>query len=373
MSMKLFYITRIRMPTEKAHGLQIAKMCEAYTQLGHDIELIVPLRKNHITDDAFTYYGLTERFPITYIRIPDTIRFSKWVPFLAYWTQAILFLRALTARSIPRDGIVLTRSFDVAWWYTRKGYTVVCEVHDWPRRHKWFAKFLLRKVPFIVSNSVGMSRELAIHGFTNTLVAPNGVDIESLTPTRSREAIREEWGIEKNEFLVLYIGALEAWKGYATLLEASKKMPDVTVGIVGGKEQQLESLRKEYPNVRFFGTQPYREIGNLQNIADVLVIPNDPHFKEDQAYTSPIKLFAHLTSGVPIVVTDLPTIRDVVGDDAVNFFDGSVDSLVREISTVQNNVELAHNKALQAQGLAREHTWTKRAERIIQHATGAQK
>jgi glycosyltransferase involved in cell wall biosynthesis len=150
-------------------------------------------------------------------------------------------------------------------------------------------------------------------------------------------------------------------------------MPDVVVGIIGGKEEQLRSLRETYPSVRFFGTQPYRDIGNFQSMADVLVIPNDPQYREDQTYTSPIKLYAHLASGVPIVVTDLPTIRDVVTDETVNFFDGTSDSLVHEIAAIQHDTQSAHNKALQAQGLAREYTWTKRAERIIQYATGAQK
>lgn len=34
--MKLLYIANIRIPTEKAHGIQIMKMCEAFTNLKID-------------------------------------------------------------------------------------------------------------------------------------------------------------------------------------------------------------------------------------------------------------------------------------------------------------------------------------------------
>ena len=40
--MKLLYIADIRLPTEKAHGAQIMKTCEAFSLNGIDTELIIP-------------------------------------------------------------------------------------------------------------------------------------------------------------------------------------------------------------------------------------------------------------------------------------------------------------------------------------------
>ena len=42
--MKIYYVANARMPTEKAHGIQIAKMCEALIEAGAKVELIVPRR-----------------------------------------------------------------------------------------------------------------------------------------------------------------------------------------------------------------------------------------------------------------------------------------------------------------------------------------
>lgn len=353
------------MPTEKAHGLQIAKMCEAYVKLGHDIELIVPFRRNSITETVGGYYGLTVDFPVRTISIPDTILFSRWVPSLAYWLQAVLFLIRLSIKNtIQKDTLIMTRSSDVAWWYTLRGYTVMCEVHEWPRARAWFSAYLLKKVKYLVTNSKGLAEELLKHNLS-AFVAPNGVDLESLKPTMGREEMRKQNNIEESAFVAMYIGALEDWKGYMTFLEASSKNESVTFVVVGGKEDHIKTLQEKYPKVRFLGTKPYRDIGNYQGMADVLVIPNDPKFTEAQQYTSPIKLFAHLAGGVPIVVTDLPTIRDIVSEEEVFFFDGSIDSLSQVIEEVKKDKGEAKCRAEYACKKARMYTWTRRVENII--------
>ena len=72
--MKIIYITDARLPTEKAHGLQIMKTCEALVRAGHDVELIAPIRRNHLSDDPFDYYKITTRFPIRKLSSIDLVR-----------------------------------------------------------------------------------------------------------------------------------------------------------------------------------------------------------------------------------------------------------------------------------------------------------
>jgi len=49
--MKLIYIQNVRMPTEKAHGIQVMKMCESFAEVLNDVELIVPRRFNRIKEN----------------------------------------------------------------------------------------------------------------------------------------------------------------------------------------------------------------------------------------------------------------------------------------------------------------------------------
>ncbi|HRY62339.1 MAG TPA: hypothetical protein P5056_01035 [Candidatus Paceibacterota bacterium] len=62
--MKISYLANIRIPTDRAHGIQIMKTCEALSSQGVVVELVVPSRKNSIKEDPFSYYQVKENFKI---------------------------------------------------------------------------------------------------------------------------------------------------------------------------------------------------------------------------------------------------------------------------------------------------------------------
>ena len=63
--MKIVYITNARLPTEKAHGVQIVKMTEAFSSLNNDVTIISPNRVqkeiSHKTD-IFNFYDIDKKF-----------------------------------------------------------------------------------------------------------------------------------------------------------------------------------------------------------------------------------------------------------------------------------------------------------------------
>ena len=62
--MKIAYVANARIPTEKAHGLQIMEMCRAFARNGHEVTLVVPKRRNVIKEDPFLYYDIEPCFEI---------------------------------------------------------------------------------------------------------------------------------------------------------------------------------------------------------------------------------------------------------------------------------------------------------------------
>lgn len=56
--MKITYIANIRIPTEKAHGYAIMKMCEQFAKLGASLDLVVPDRRNQLKEDPFYFTEL---------------------------------------------------------------------------------------------------------------------------------------------------------------------------------------------------------------------------------------------------------------------------------------------------------------------------
>ena len=65
---KLLYISLMRLPTEKAHGLQIMQNCEAFAAAGCDVTLWVARRWNtralRQIQDPYAYYGVQPNFKI---------------------------------------------------------------------------------------------------------------------------------------------------------------------------------------------------------------------------------------------------------------------------------------------------------------------
>jgi len=95
--MRILYIANVRMPTEKAHGLQIMKMCEAWSDNGHEVVLMAPARFNYIKADPFDFYSARRNFCIKKIFTLDFLRWSnkKW----AFWMENLSFALNVAAKA----------------------------------------------------------------------------------------------------------------------------------------------------------------------------------------------------------------------------------------------------------------------------------
>lgn len=362
--MKIAYVANIRLPTEKAHGVQIMKTCESLVLSGADVQLVVTDRPTAIAEDPFAYYRVATRFPITYIRVPNALRFGK----LGFWLDTRMFARG--CRRVLRD-----RAYDVVYG---RDEAVLAQLSGTPAR-VWethtgadnrAVRSLIRDGVRIVAISQGL-RDFYIKlgaPAENIIVARDAVDLEPFAHPESRESARARLGLPQDKRIVMYIGRLDGWKGSETLLEASTLLPsDVLLVVIGGEEEQIAPLRSRYPHVHFAGFRPYREIADNQAAADVLVIPNTGRDRVSARFTSPLKLFTYMASGKPIVASDLPSIREVV-DETSAYFVAPDDpaALARGIETALHDPSAAQ-KAAQAREKVTEYTWAARAKRIIGH------
>ena len=108
---KLLYISLMRLPTEKAHGLQIMENCAAFAAAGSEVTLWVARRWNRPelrkARDPFAFYGLPPTFTVRRIPCidifplfpPDSIgaRLAFYVLLLSYAFVSgvlLLFMRA---------------------------------------------------------------------------------------------------------------------------------------------------------------------------------------------------------------------------------------------------------------------------------------
>ena len=115
----------------------------------------------------------------------------------------------------------------------------------------------------------------------------------------------------------------------------------------------------------FVGQVDPTQVPALLRSVDVLALPNTPG-RASSAYTSPLKLFEYMASGRPIVASDLPALREVLGPDtnAVLVEAGNPEALASGLARVLGDPALASRLAAQARDNVREWTWDKRAWRL---------
>lgn len=363
MQPRLLYIAAIRLPTEKAHGLQIMKMCEALAQGGTSVELIVPGRETPIVGDAFEYYKVERKFSIIRCRVLDLVRFGR-IGFLC--TTIFFGLRAAWYAKLQGVQSIYTRDRVLALLFSLLLPTVplLFEVHG--REPRLLIRLLARHAQFVAITS-GTADMLIASGVApeHVVIAHDAVDLKDFLYPQSKAESRARLGISPEAKVAMYIGRLDGWKGVGTLLEASKLLVGVQVVVVGGEPTQVEKLQAAYPNVQFLGYRPYSELVHNQVAADVLVLPNTAKDETSVRFTSPLKLFTYMASGRPIVASDLPSLREVLDEESAYF--ATADDPEALAASIRRAIgdERAVGVAANAREKVEQYTWSTRAESIM--------
>ncbi len=317
--MKICYIASARIPTERAHGLQMMKMCESFALEGNEVVMFAPKRFNPIKQDPFDYYNVQKVFSIIYLPCVDFVRFGRVGFLLTTWLFAFQCLAKILKGNFDwiysRDG----RSLWVLSWFDIKfGWNI----HDDQR--KWWAKRVLKKAQIIVMTNralVALHKDFVGSDIPATVV-PNGVNLEEFGG-QVVETMKRDLSLSDNKKIILYTGHLYPWKGVHTLAEAAKLMPEEAFVFIGGTERDIIDFKKKYSstkNIFILGHRPHSEIANYLRTADLLVLPNSAKDVFSSLYTSPIKLFEYMMSGTPIMASDLPSIREILDDRTAYFF-----------------------------------------------------
>jgi glycosyltransferase involved in cell wall biosynthesis len=124
-------------------------------------------------------------------------------------------------------------------------------------------------------------------------------------------------------FMILCIGTLHEVKGQAFLIEACRKLQERCIDFVchfigdGPDKLTLNKLTVQTglsKKVRFHGRQKREKIAQLLQDADVLVAPSVPS-SDGRREGIPVVLMEAMSSGVPVIASNLSGIPELVSDE----------------------------------------------------------
>jgi glycosyltransferase involved in cell wall biosynthesis len=252
------------------------------------------------------------------------------------------------------------------WWfgfYLRAaltlGYRIVWTAHDLVPHEQVFADdlrardLLLAKAAAVIALSDSTAAELRTYGAGLVRVIPIGPYSDPYPVTLSREAARASFGFDDNDIVLSLIGRIEEYKGADLLLEALTELPSssriklLLAGFCGddGYRDRINRLvgktrGKTVSSLEFIEDD---DLARYYQATDVAVFP----FRE---ITNSASLLLAQSFAKPIVIPNLPALRDIP-DDAVIRYEPGAGSLVEVLKRVEH-LSLADYRGLSDAGLA---------------------
>ena len=391
---KLLYISMMRMPTEKAHGLQIAQNCEAFVDAGYELTLWVSRRWNtrqmRQVKDPFAYYGVQPNFTIRYLPCIDLFplfppdgrgaRLAFYLLLLSYalvMTTLLLMTRADVYYS--RDETLLAI---LSWLKPKSALAYEAHLLAASKRGAALTRYVVARAGSVITITPQLRQDL-IHQRgahpQRTLAAHDGIRRARFAALPDQSTARRQIGWDESAFIAGYVGRLHTVgmdKGVGTLIQALAQVEDVHLALVGGPDDMAEDLRRQWrelglPDERFLyaGHVPPDDVPRYLCAFDVcaMPLPRAAHFAH---YASPLKLFEYMASGRPTVASDLPAWSDVVRHEETALLapPGESAALAQAIRRLRRDPALRERLATNASRRVMAHyTWAARAKKILAH------
>ncbi len=260
-------------------------------------------------------------------------------------------------------GIAVARALRVPVVYEVRGFFESLWSRDlaWNERGEHYTRRLetesrcMQEADAVVTLSQSMRAEIVARGVEpeRVFVAPNGVDVEAFCPGERSAQLTEQLGIA-DKFVFGYISNLDHYReGHETLIRTAaalraRGVPAVALIVGdGSRRADLEALATEHgaeDAVVFTGKVPHEHVLDYYRLLDVFVVPRVP--ERAARLVTPLKPFEAMAAGIPIVVSRLDALTEIVGDDrGVSFEPGDAAALTEVLVDLHENPQALEEMA----------------------------
>lgn len=181
----------------------------------------------------------------------------------------------------------------------------------------------------------------------NVAYIPNFVDhtkFNKISDERRLE-VRNKYGINKDQFVVLGCGQVQTRKGVKDFVATAIKNPDKTFVWAGGFSfgkitdgyKELKAIMENPPeNVKFIGIVPRNEMNDIFNMSDILFMPS-------LSELFPMSILEAVNSNKPVLLRDLDLYEEILFKDKDCYAVGTnveeFDSQVKKLASDESYYE----------------------------------
>ena len=328
MSRHYIFFTRETLPQPEAHIVHDVNTANAAANLGYDSILVYLNQRDKSLNpwdwfnvfkpqkpstELIKYYSIQDNLKVIPLAIPHPIsaKGNKWTHI-----STIVCKYYFPLHIFPHTKILHTLDWNLVKVAIKSGIPVIYE-REHNRTSNYEPEIVnspLLQVAVTVADSV--RDNMIAKGMPPEKILKLHLSFNQSFLTRQPEQ-SEKWRkqlLSKNRNkLVVYSGGLYKFKGVDLLLEVAQKLPEIQFVLAGGKGDRLKNYQqqikdKKLNNVTFLGYIQHDRLPSLLQAADILA---HPHCSGEAAtFTSPLKFFEYLASGVPIVATEIPPLQE---------------------------------------------------------------
>ena len=288
------------------------------------------------------------------------------------YANAVIALALRDSTGLPV--VYEVRGFWEDTWLSRHAANADLKLSDRYIRTRALETHCMTGADLVVTLGEAMREEIVARGVpaANVMIVPNGVSEEFLRPLPDGAALKASLGIKPGEHVVGLVSSLVAHEGIGTLLEAVKLLGERGVqarALIVGDGPERTALQRQAAGLGladaiFTGRVPSSKVRDYHAVLDVFVVPRTPD-RVCQLVT-PLKPVEAMASGLPVVVSDVRALAEIVRDRETGLLSPSLDAaaLADRLEQLLASPDLRAKLGANARDwVARDRTWAHSAVR----------
>lgn len=188
-----------------------------------------------------------------------------------------------------------------------------------------------------------------------------------ITDARTLQGVRARYGLGDRSY-ILSVGTIQPRKNYLRLLEAFKQIdrPDLDLVIAGGRGW-LENLAYRQAQesglgdrIRFLGFVDDSDLPALYSAAQLFVFPS-----LYEGFGLPV--LEAMACGIPVVTSNVSSLPEIAGDAALLVDPYDIEMLASAITEALEDQAVREKLVSRGTERARQFTWSRAAQQLLQH------